>query len=221
MEEQGSKCSDCGNAIAKKEYTYHDLFYCDRCYKDYKIKTNYDYSEDCCDTQNLKYVRFIMSNGADAVRAQCFSCGYLHGKFYPKLSIAIYKSLQMWSETMREAYYEKRKTLGISISKEFSEITEWIRDKKFEAITSDEDSDYKNYLRSDQWKEKRLLVLKRDKHICQSCMVSKAQDVHHLTYQFIYNEPLFTLVSVCRPCHEAIELMKDKKECKNILHKKA
>ena len=34
-----------------------------------------------------------------------------------------------------------------------------------------------------------------------------ASDVHHLTYAHWRNEPLFDLISVCRPCHEQITQM--------------
>ena len=60
---------------------------------------------------------------------------------------------------------------------------------------------YRPYLKSKEWKDKRLLVLKRDNYVCQSCLKSKATEVHHLTYKHVFNEPLFELVSICNPCH--------------------
>ena len=44
---------------------------------------------------------------------------------------------------------------------------------------------YREYLKSDAWKRKRYVVLKRDKWICQKCG-AKATQVHHLKYAKYY-----------------------------------
>ena len=61
---------------------------------------------------------------------------------------------------------------------------------------------YREYLKSDEWKRKRYVVLKRDNWICQYCG-KKATQVHHKKYAKyqIGKEPIKWLVSVCRPCH--------------------
>jgi hypothetical protein len=63
---------------------------------------------------------------------------------------------------------------------------------------------YIPYLKSKEWKVKRLLVLERDNYLCQACLKSKATEVHHLTYKHVFNEPCFELVSICNPCHKLI-----------------
>ena len=62
---------------------------------------------------------------------------------------------------------------------------------------------YREYLKSDAWKRKRYVVLKRDKWICQKCG-AKATQVHHLKYAKyqIGKEPIKWLVSLCKPCHQ-------------------
>jgi hypothetical protein len=60
---------------------------------------------------------------------------------------------------------------------------------------------YLIYLESAEWKAKRLLVLERDSYQCQFCKVAAAIDVHHITYNNLFNEPLEDLVSLCKPCH--------------------
>ncbi len=67
---------------------------------------------------------------------------------------------------------------------------------------------YEDYLKSDAWKRKRSLVLARDKQTCQSCLEQPATEVHHLTYDQIFEEYLFDLVSVCRKCHERLHSKK-------------
>ncbi|WP_377477665.1 HNH endonuclease [Olivibacter oleidegradans] len=61
---------------------------------------------------------------------------------------------------------------------------------------------YKNYLLSVEWKEKRRLVLERDNSLCQHCMTATAENIHHLKYDNLFNEPLEDLLSLCKPCHE-------------------
>ncbi|MBB5623736.1 5-methylcytosine-specific restriction endonuclease McrA [Pedobacter cryoconitis] len=60
---------------------------------------------------------------------------------------------------------------------------------------------YHQYLNSDEWKARRLLVLDRDNNLCQSCKNEKAEDIHHLSYENLYNEPLDDLQALCRECH--------------------
>ena len=63
---------------------------------------------------------------------------------------------------------------------------------------------YRNtYLKSDAWKRKRFVVLKRDKWRCVYCG-ARATQVHHKRYakRNIGKEPIKWLVSICKSCHE-------------------
>ena len=63
---------------------------------------------------------------------------------------------------------------------------------------------YRNvYLKSDAWRRKRYVVLKRDNWTCQYCG-SRATQVHHKRYAKyqIGKEPIKWLVSVCKSCHD-------------------
>ena len=63
---------------------------------------------------------------------------------------------------------------------------------------------YRNvYLKSDDWKRKRYVVLKRDNWTCVFCG-ERATQVHHKRYakRNIGKEPIKWLVSVCKPCHD-------------------
>lgn len=62
--------------------------------------------------------------------------------------------------------------------------------------------EYKHYLKSDKWQQKRLLVLMRDKFRCALCGSKKSLQVHHRTYEHIFNEPLSDLITLCRKCHK-------------------
>jgi 5-methylcytosine-specific restriction endonuclease McrA len=64
---------------------------------------------------------------------------------------------------------------------------------------------YRNvYLKSDEWKRKRFVVLRRDNWRCVYCG-SRATEVHHKRYAKynIGKEPIDWLVSVCKPCHDS------------------
>jgi len=64
---------------------------------------------------------------------------------------------------------------------------------------------YRNkYLKSDEWKRKRYVVLKRDNWQCVYCG-AQATQVHHKRYarKNIGKEPIDWLVSVCNACHES------------------
>jgi len=64
---------------------------------------------------------------------------------------------------------------------------------------------YRDYLKSDEWKRKRYVVLKRDNWRCVYCG-GRASQVHHTKYAKynIGREPIEWLVSVCKDCHESI-----------------
>lgn len=66
-------------------------------------------------------------------------------------------------------------------------------------------SNKKGYMNSDVWNSKRIQVLKRDKFTCQSCgITSVVLEVHHMKdYKKLGNEPLESLVTLCRSCHLA------------------
>jgi 5-methylcytosine-specific restriction endonuclease McrA len=58
------------------------------------------------------------------------------------------------------------------------------------------------YLKSEDWKRKRCVVLKRDGRRCVYCG-ARASQVHHKRYarRNIGREPIEWLVSTCESCH--------------------
>ena len=61
------------------------------------------------------------------------------------------------------------------------------------------------YLKSDAWRRKRYVVLKRDNWLCLYCG-EKATQVHHKRYakKNIGREPIKWLQSVCKKCHNKL-----------------
>ncbi len=67
------------------------------------------------------------------------------------------------------------------------------------------------YLKSNDWKRKRYVVLKRDNWRCVYCG-APANQVHHTRYakRRIGKEPIKWLVSVCNGCHESLHGKKNR-----------
>jgi 5-methylcytosine-specific restriction endonuclease McrA len=82
----------------------------------------------------------------------------------------------------------------------------WLFKRWLFAIKRKQRRDYyrNEYLKSDEWRRKRYVVLKRDKWRCVYCG-ARATQVHHKRYarRNIGKEPIQWLVSVCESCHDA------------------
>ena len=60
---------------------------------------------------------------------------------------------------------------------------------------------YSWYLVSSSWHERREWIFKRAAYICEKCRKRPATEVHHLTYDRIFNEDPADLMALCRQCH--------------------
>lgn len=74
------------------------------------------------------------------------------------------------------------------------------------------DDTYKAYLLSNEWKQIRIDLLTIRGNKCERCnKKSNRLQVHHLTYERIYNELAEDLILLCGICHQkAHGLIKDK-----------
>lgn len=74
--------------------------------------------------------------------------------------------------------------------------------------------EYRTYLASSQWKEKRKAVITRCRGWCEQCLKAglhnKMADVHHLTYERLGDERLTDLMAVCESCHRALDPIREK-----------
>lgn len=148
----------------------------------------------------------VYSNKTRHYFKQCLTCGELVGSAIAHKDIQNIESVNPWDEGLRNGYRFLIDEMGNQIRHEQDELwrnrnTEW-------------DQEYARYLQSDQWKDKCCRVLKRDNNLCQACLRRPAREVHHLTYQYpLGKEPLFTLVSICQLCHDALhELNENSRE---------
>lgn len=62
--------------------------------------------------------------------------------------------------------------------------------------------EYRDYIRSKTWKDKRKEVLKRDGHKCCHCgSLYGDLQIHHVTYIRLGAELLEDLLTLCDACH--------------------
>ena len=78
--------------------------------------------------------------------------------------------------------------------------------------THTDKEEYQNYLQSSEWASTRQRILTRAKGVCEGCLTSPATQVHHMTYDNIYDELAFQLVALCRGCHEKVHHIKPEDE---------
>ena len=63
---------------------------------------------------------------------------------------------------------------------------------------------YKDYLNSEEWKERRNSQIQMD-GCCRFCGKKEGLQVHHISYERIGDEiPGFDLITLCRGCHERL-----------------
>lgn len=67
--------------------------------------------------------------------------------------------------------------------------------------------EYSEYLHSDEWQRKRNRRLAMSGGRCEACGSNKRVEVHHLTYEHIYNEEMADLLPLCFLHHAAAEEM--------------
>lgn len=61
---------------------------------------------------------------------------------------------------------------------------------------------YKDYIKSDVWKARRLRAIALAENHCQVCHAEARLDVHHNTYERLGHERDADLVVLCRGCHD-------------------
>lgn len=150
-----------------------------------------------CLDHNPEFVKKLSESGSYLLRQQCKKCGKSVSNGMKHSLVKDVNSLPLFDESLVDLEYRFRIEARDSFELKRNESA-------FE--------EYNRYLNSDKWKLKREKVFERDKNLCQACLTNKATQVHHLTYQNIYDEPLFELISVCARCHDKIESQKPHKK---------
>lgn len=82
---------------------------------------------------------------------------------------------------------------------------------------------YKQYLKTHHWQAIRKQAIEYAEYKCQLCNNSKNLDVHHNTYENLWNEKLRDLIVLCKKCHnlfhdDFIEIPENIPEEKIFIH---
>lgn len=133
-----------------------------------------------------------LADGTRVLRTQCQDCGDLGATSLPRnyarpnTPVVDVSAVMAWNEKARE-YYERERMSFI---------------KNGQRIKSNVDTEYQQYLMTEQWRAKRMKALQRANFVCEGCGDHRASEVHHLSYLHLGNEFLWELKAVCRTCHE-------------------
>ncbi len=145
-------------------------------------------SRYACAHQHREVRRRIIADGRVSYVSQCVACGHT------SLPISAKKALlQSPSPPPYDNYMESR----------------WRAAKSAEYVQAYLDlkpalkAEYRAYLASPQWAQRRAEILGRANDLCEIC-AQPATQVHHLHYRNIGNEQADDLMAVCRECHELI-----------------
>lgn len=146
------------------------------------------YEDSECRHDGPRAVRGALTiAGTITARSQCLHCGDLVGAAV-KMPV---RGVSAADVALRDSWIESRRT-------DFEQIKACFADWR--------KAQYDIYLASPEWRELRIKVLNRDKHICQGCLVARATEVHHRTYDRFGHEFAFDLLSLCNPCHRRFHL---------------
>lgn len=150
-----------------------------------------------CQHEQVEYRIRTIKGGARQLIRQCVKCGCAVGnaaKMDPNASAPD------WDAALSDRAHAEMEEIR-------SRIYEIALDRTANLETEGY-ADYEEYLASSKWARKRTAVLERDQDLCQACLNRQATEVHHLTYERIFDEPMFDLVAICRPCHERLHKKK-------------
>lgn len=140
-----------------------------------------------CKCESKTPCKRVLVNGTIQYGLQCQNCGSWQSRKYKSFGLSVPSPLPEYDEEIKRNY-RKRTT------------DEYVGKMNKEA--SEREDEYNQYIGSDKWKRKRIIVMERDNYMCQGCLKNRADHVHHLTYDRFGNELLFDLVALCWICHD-------------------
>ena len=148
-----------------------------------------------CDHKNTDTRKLRVQGGAWQLVHQCLDCGERASSNALSQSAVNMADVPEFDQELLNSNRENKNRAAKNIEDRFD------RNKWFES--------YDKYLGSDDWKDKRRLVMERAGNVCEGCRKRQAIEIHHITYDHAGNEFLFELVAVCEECHERLHTSED------------
>jgi hypothetical protein len=158
--------------------------------REWDIECEHDYSPCQWET----------SNGVKRAALWCSICGKKESNGIKKVDYPNFNSLPVYDQTLQDETREYINRLGAWTQEKLKLAFEKRREKESQEWFIR----HNLYLKTPEWKERRIAVLRRDGYICQACLKNPAAHVHHLNYDHWGHEPLFDLASICVQCHDKI-----------------
>ena len=146
-----------------------------------------------CTHPNKKVRYKLASNNTKMFKLQCVRCGELFGEWISHYKIKNQTEIKEIDENL---IYNFNQTI--------CELKKALNDRVKDLNKIDFHEWYGDYLKSDGWFEKRMLVFERCGGRCEGCGIKRSTQVHHKTYANVGKEFLFELVGLCIDCHERI-----------------
>ncbi|MDN3687394.1 hypothetical protein [Cyclobacterium jeungdonense] len=198
VEESVKICQTCNNRLQVIEHLTFIELYCSTCsiYEGYKL--NEEVGKPCCDNKNIQYTKRLNNGVGHRFLLQCQSCGYTDNQAISRKKFASCEPIFPFNENLYEAF---EKTIHEIVRDNWKESYDERKKKEFITWLNE---NYYPYLESETWSRKVGAVLKRDKYLCQSCLVNNATTAYQITFRHVFSEPLFDLVAVCVGCKEKI-----------------
>lgn len=153
--------------------------------------------QDCNEDEHVT-IRLLHSemHGRMYYRFICMKCGLWMGMV---AKVNIIAPVEKHAVSFEQ---EKRNQEKLHEAKHKAWMENWEKQRNFER--EQRRAEYRKYLQSDQWRQKRAAVMRRANGICEGCQRARAVEVHHKTYENIFNEPLWDLVASCEACHRSV-----------------
>ncbi|MEE9364856.1 MAG: hypothetical protein V3U92_19825 [Cellulophaga sp.] len=192
------ECPKCNSKsiVTERNYEHWNVYECANC-----MYWTYGHSDECCKDIHEIITIDHKPSGHIALYYQCTSCGSSPNRNKPL-------STKKYGEDIRTEFSNSRFS-------EFKENKERERQELAELKSeyrkrNSKQYKYYEYLTSNKWKELREKVKERDEFLCQECKTKKAEEVHHLTYENVFDEKLSDLISVCSDCHKELHKTEQK-----------
>lgn len=171
-----------------------------------------------------EYKKYLKSNEWKAIKKkvrrrdknQCQICFYnkklnVHHMTYRSIFNENFNDLVLLCKRCHGKLHKISKSKGINYFESFRIL----KDDFWGKIRTDEQNEreererakdeyrkgYYDYIDSEEWKIKRAQVIERDGGRCRACLSNKYLNIHHLTYDRVFNESLNDLITVCHECH--------------------
>lgn len=149
-----------------------------------------------CGHAGKAVMRVPVAGGSTQVRECCTNCG-------ARLGSPMKQSDRAWVDSLPQLPQEHERLYESRRSEEKYQILLKHGRRQHEergAFTNQ----YREYLQSPGWFEKRDKVIKRCGNVCEGCGNAPVDHVHHMTYQHFGDEFLFELLGLCRACHDRV-----------------